>query len=191
MAANPLISHLERLMAISDEDGALITATFKAKSLKDGDYLLRPNSMCKELFFICTGIVRIIVKLDDQTEVTHFFLKENQFCTILRSFNEGTIAAEGIQAACDTEVMYISKTELFSLYKKIPYLEGLIDKITQQTLLDKIELRNRYLGKDSTDRYKLFIIEQADIATRVALSDIASYLGITQQSLSRIRKNIR
>jgi len=190
MITNPLISRLECLRPISDEDKALIMTSFKAKSLKEGDYLLHPNSMCRELFFICKGIVRII-RNDDGNEITHFFLKENQFCTILRSFNEEIIAVEGIQSACDTDVLYIRKENLLSLYKEIPYMEGLIDKITQQTLLDKIELRNRYLGKDSTDRYKLFITEQADIATRVALSDIASYLCITQQSLSRIRKNMR
>jgi CRP/FNR family transcriptional regulator, anaerobic regulatory protein len=191
MTTNLLISRLECLRQIGDEDKVLIIASFKAKSLKDGDYLLHPNSMCKELFFICKGIVRIIVQRDDGNEVTHFFLKENQFCTILRSFNEEVVSAEGIQAACDTEVLYISREKLLSLYEEIPYMEGLIDKITQQTLLDKIELRNHYIGKDSTTRYKLFITEQADIATRVPLSDIASYLGITQQSLSRIRKNMR
>jgi CRP-like cAMP-binding protein len=65
----------------------------------------------------------------------------------------------------------------------------LIDQITQQRLLDKIQLRNSYLGKDAATRYKLFMTQQSDIALRVSLQDIASYLEITPQSLSRIRKN--
>jgi CRP-like cAMP-binding protein len=73
----------------------------------------------------------------------------------------------------------------------LPYLKQLIDQITQQALLDKIDLKNSYLGHDSTCRYKIFMTRQPDIALRVPLSDIASYLGITPQSLSRIRKNIR
>jgi len=57
--------------------------------------------------------------------------------------------------------------------------------------LDKIQVRNSYLGEDASLRYRNFLLRQPDIALRVSLADIASYLGITQQSLSRIRKNMR
>jgi hypothetical protein len=67
----------------------------------------------------------------------------------------------------------------------------LINQVTHQALLDKIAIRNAYLGQDSTTRYKTFMANQPEIASKVPLSDIASYLGITPQSLSRIRKNIR
>ena len=156
-----------------------------------GDYLFYPNHICRELFFVCKGILRIIVQNENGNEVTHYFLKESQFCTILKSFNNETRGAEGIQAACNAEVLAISKSRLLDLYGKLPYLKSLIDQITQQALLDKVELRNSYLGHNSTARYKLFIMQQADVAMRVPLSDVASYLGITQQSLRRIRKNIR
>jgi CRP/FNR family transcriptional regulator, anaerobic regulatory protein len=189
--ANQLIAYLEFFHAISEEEKVLISTAFERRLLTEGDYLFYPDHICKELFFICNGILRIIVQNEKGTQVTHFFLKENQFCTILKSFNNQTKAAEGIQAACDVEVLAISKVRLLVLYEKVPYLKSLIDQITQQALLDKVELRNSYLGLDSTARYKLFIMQQANVAMRIPLSDVASYLGITQQSLSRIRKNIR
>jgi CRP-like cAMP-binding protein len=176
---------------IPEKDQALLDLSFEKKALKEGDYLFHPNNICKQLFFICKGILRIIVVNDKGIEVTHFFLKQNQFCTILKSFNNQLVAEEGIQAACEAEVLAVSRVELLSLYEQIPYLKSLIDQITQQALLDKVELRNSYLGLDAQSRYKLFMMQQADVAMRVPLSDIASYLGITQQSLSRIRKNIR
>ena len=101
------------------------------------------------------------------------------------------MAEETIQAACNTEVLVITKTRLLDLYKKMPYLQTLIDQITQQRLLDKIQIRNTYLGQDAMTRYKLFMMRQPDIALRVSLKDIASYLEITPQSLSRIRKNLQ
>jgi CRP-like cAMP-binding protein len=67
-------------------------------------------------------------------------------------------------------------------------MNELIDRITYQRLLDKIQIRNAYLGQDSATRYKLFMEQEPDIALRVPLKDIASYLEITPQSLSRIRK---
>jgi hypothetical protein len=189
--ANQLISYLEFFRPINDNDKALIAKAFETRSFIEGEYLFYPDHICRELFFVCKGILKIIVQNEKGNAVTHYFLKEIQFCTILKSFNSGTKAAEGIQAACNVEVLAISKSRLLDLYVKLPYLKGLIDQITQQALLDKVELRNSYLGHDSTARYKLFMMQQADVAMRVPLSDVASYLGITQQSLSRIRKNIR
>jgi CRP-like cAMP-binding protein len=65
-----------------------------------------------------------------------------------------------------------------------------LDNITKQALLNKIALRNSYIGEDATTRYQKFIVQQSNIALRVSQTDIASYLSITKQSLSRIRKNI-
>ena len=188
--ANQLISYLEFFQPISNDDKALIAKAFETRAFTGDDCLFILIIFVK-LFFICHGILRIIVQNEKGVQVTHFFLKENQFCTILKSFNNQTKATEGIQAACDVEVLAISKAKLLVLYERLPYLKSLIDQITHQALLDKIELRNSYPGLDSTARYKLFIMQQANVAMRVPLSDVASYLGITPQSLSRIRKNIR
>lgn len=187
---NPLISFLQLFHPVPEADQELVLKAFTAKAFREGDYLFRSGNTCREMFFICKGVLRILVQNDKGNEVTHYFLKENQFCTILNSFTKQVTAAESIQAACDAEVLAISRNKLLALYKQLPYLKSLIDQIIQQGLLDKIQIRNLYLGQDSTTRYKLFMIRQADIALRVPLSDVASYLGITPQSLSRIRKNI-
>jgi CRP-like cAMP-binding protein len=188
---NPLIAFLLLFQSINEDDQQLISTAFTAKSFREGDYLFQSGHICKDLFFICKGVIRIVVQNGKGNEVTHFFLKENQFCTILNSFNNGVQAEESIQAACDTAVLSISKGRLLALYEKLPYLKSLIDQIMQQALLDKIQIRNAYLGHDSSERYRLFMIRQPEIALRVPLNDVASYLGITPQSLSRIRKNIR
>ncbi|MDB5009759.1 MAG: Crp/Fnr family transcriptional regulator [Mucilaginibacter sp.] len=188
---NALISFLKLYRDIPAADEALITSATVYRTYKEGDYLFKADKICREMYFICQGILRIMVINEHGNEVTHFFLKENQLCTILNSFNNQLTAHESICAACDTEVMVFSKAALDKLYLQLPYLKPLIDQITQQFLLDKIELRNSYLGQDSTTRYKMFMMRQPEIALRVPLSDVASYLGITPQSLSRIRKNIR
>jgi CRP/FNR family transcriptional regulator, anaerobic regulatory protein len=187
---NSLVTYLQKFRHISNEDQQLIITAFSGRCYKEGAPLFQSGHICKEMFFICKGVLKIIVQNEKGNEVTHFFLKENQFCTILNSFNNQIQAEENIQAACDAEVLVISKSKLLLLYEKLPYLKSLFDQITQQALLDKIQIRNSYLGQDSSTRYRLFLTQQPDIALRVPLSDIASYLGITPQSLSRIRKNI-
>lgn len=187
---SPLVDFLRRFAPISDEDGALILSAFTPRSFKEGDVLFQGGRICREMFFILGGIIRVMMFNGKGVEVTCFFLKENQFCTILNSFINGVAAEESLQAACETDVLAVRKEDLLELYKRLPYLEELILRITHQTLLDKIQLRNAYLGEDSTTRYRLFLNRQPDIALRVPQKDIASYLGITPQSLSRIRKGL-
>jgi len=188
---HPLIHYLRGFRKIPEEDQAILENAFEKKVFKEGDYLLYPGHISKELFFICTGVLRIVVLNEKGVEVTYFFLKEQQFCTILNSFNKEVIAEEGIQAATDAEVLAIKKHALLNVYKQLPYLKTLIDHIHQERLLEKIQIRNAYLGHDSAARYQLFLERQSEIASRVSMVDIASYLGITPQSLSRIRRNLR
>lgn len=188
--SNPLITYLQLFKPLTQGDQVLILDTFEHRMVKEGDVLFRGGNVCREMFFICKGVLRILASNAKGQDVTHYFLSENQFCTILNSYNNNVVAEETIEAACDAEVLVITREGLSGLYEKVPSLQGLIDQITQQRLLDKIQLRNAYMGQDAMTRYKLFMMRQPDIALRVSLKDIASYLEITPQSLSRIRKNM-
>ncbi len=191
MAANALIAFLQQYRHIPLPDQELINGAFEQHVFPEGSVLFGPGHISNNLFFITKGVLRIMVTNEKGVEITHYFLKEDQFCTILNSFHNQVIAMESIQAACDAEVLAIGRTALLKLYEQLPYLRTLIDQITQQALIDKIAIRNLYLGHPSAQRYCLFVERQTDIAQRVSMADTASYLGITPQSLSRIRKNLR
>lgn len=186
---NPLLNHLQLGKILSEEDLTAILDAFKHRVYKEGETLFQSDHICRQLFFVCNGVLRILVRNEDGNEVTHYFISENRFCTILNSFVNQVIAAETIQAACDTEVLWINRAALMELYTRYPALKTAIDQSTQKALLEKINIRNAYLGHDSSERYRLFLERQPEIATRVQQGDIASYLGITPQSLSRIRRN--
>jgi len=185
------INYLRLFKNIPQADAAVIESELSCRKVTEGEVLLEQGQVCREMFFICKGVLRIVSQNEKGNKMAYFFLKENQFCSILNSFNNNVPAIEGIEAACDAEIIVLKKQKLISLYEKLPYLKELITGITTQALLDKIQVRNSYLGEDASLRYQNFLIRQPEIALRVSLSDIASYLGITQQSLSRIRKNMR
>src|ERR1700743_2363829 len=185
------INFLRLFKNIPQTDVAIIEKEFSYRKVTDGEVLLDEGQICKEMFFVCKGVLRIVSQNEKGNKMAYFFLKENQFCSILNSFNNNVPAIEGIEAACDAELIVLKKQKLLTLYEKLPYLKELITGITTQSLLDKIQVRNSYLGEDASTRYGNFLRRQPEIALRVSLSDIASYLGITQQSLSRIRKNMR
>ena len=185
---NQLLNHLQLDKSLSASDQATILDAFEHRTYKEGATLFQSEHICRQLFFVCKGILRILVQNENGHEVTHYFISENRFCTILNSFINQLVAHETIQAACDAEVLYIDRAALMELYDKYPVLKTAIDQSIQKTLLEKINTRNAYLGYDSSERYRLFLERQPDIARRVPLGDIASYLGITPQSLSRIRR---
>jgi len=185
------IEYLRLFRDIPPADIDMITAAVEYRHVQQGTVLHQEGKIVRQIFFICKGVLRIVALNDKAVPITYFFLKENQFCTILNSFNNNVPAAEGIEAACEASVIVLTKNALLGLYNTIPYLQQLINRIMQQALLDKIQLRNAYFNEDATTRYRQFLMRQPDIALRVSLGDIASYLGITQQSLSRIRRNTR
>jgi CRP-like cAMP-binding protein len=187
----PLFNFLKQFRAISEQDKDIISQNIQFRKVTEGEILLQEGKLAKELFFVCKGILKIVSISEKGNPVTLFFLKEHRFCTILKSLSNGVPANESIVAACDAELIVFPKDKLLQLYITIPYFKDLTDSIIQQGLLDKIQIRNSYMGEDATTRYQKFISQQPDVALRVPLSDVASYLGITQQSLSRIRKNIR
>lgn len=175
---------------ISSEDKEIIRNSIAYRKIKEGEILLQEGQIARELFFICKGVLKLANVSAKGNEVIHYFLSNGQFCSNLKSFNENFISNFRIQAACDAEIIVFEKEKLYFLYKEIPYLKILLGEICQRALFSNMQIRNSYLGNDAAARYQMFLLQQSDIALKVSLCDIASYLGITQQSLSRIRKNI-
>lgn len=188
---NCFIDYLRLFKNIPDADARLIENKLNCREVRENDVLLTPGEVCGEMFFICKGVLRIVSQNQKGNPLTYFFVKENQLCCILNSFNHNLPSGSGIEAACNASLVVIKKRRLLMLYDELPYLRELITGITTQALLDKIELKNSYEGEDAATRYRNFLLRQPDIALRVSLGDIASYLGITPQSLSRIRKKMR
>jgi CRP-like cAMP-binding protein len=187
----PLFNYLRLYRNISPEDHLVINRHLQCRSVPEGETLLREGKIARELFFISKGVLKIVSTNAKGNDVTQFFLKENHFCTIVHSFNYEEPAGESIVAACEADLIVFNRERLWELYKVLPWFRQLIDSITQQTLLEKIKTRNAYMGEEAAVRYQRFITMQPELALRVSLTDIASYLGITPQSLSRIRRKMR
>ena len=188
---NKLISYLQTFRPISGQEEQIIDAFFEQREYKEGDFVFRGLAVCHLLLFVVEGVLRITATNNNGIEQTYYFIGEDQFCTILASFNNDTLTEDGIQCCTPATIMVIAKSRLQELYRELPFMEDIIGKANQQRLLEKIRLKNAYAGQDAASRYQLFLREQPEIATRAPLSHIASYLDITPQSLSRIRRNFK
>lgn len=174
---------------IPEKDRELIVSFLSYEEIKEGIHLVEPGMFSNVLYFICEGIMKISILNEKGSFVTYYFLNENHLSTILRNFKEDTRSEVYLSTVTDTKLISITKQDIVKLYDRLPYFKEIMDKVFQEMMLRKINTRNAYLGSDATQRYATFLTTQPDIALRIPLSDVASYLGITQQSLSRIRKN--
>jgi len=158
--------------------------------VKEGEILLHKNRQAQEMFFICEGILKILVTNSKGVDIVYFFRSENQLCTLLDSFINHIIAEQSVVAACNATLITFTRAQFSTICNSVPFFNDMIHKIMQQELINKVKIRSEYLGEDATTRYHNFLSRQPEIATRVSMQDIASYLEITPQSFSRIRRNV-
>ena len=182
----PLIKHLSSIISISKELEEELNKMTVKKTFAKGEIILNCLERCDRIFFIDRGLVRGYY-YDDGKEITHWFAQEQEFATSFYSFITSKPALEHVQALEETSVIEIPYTVLQHLYKHFPETERLGRIITENYY---IKLEERILNlqfKTAKERYQKLVTSKPTLIQRVSLGQIAAYLGITQETLSRIR----
>lgn len=175
---------------LSDADIEVIASNFKQKHLAASDYFLEIGQIAHEIAFIESGIVRIFKPDQDGNEITKYFFKENQFFVDLESYYSSIPASEAFQAVVETEIYAIHKLVVKRLCQQIPNFFIFLKTITEATLLNKIKDNDFLNFGNSKTKYLEFVKRYPQLALQVPQQYIASYLKITPQSLSRIRREL-
>jgi CRP-like cAMP-binding protein len=140
--------------------------------------------------FVLEGIVRGCYYNNAGEDITRCFIAENNMVVDFVNFEATQASSEYLQACTDCKLVVFSKQDWDAFSTDIPEWEIIKNRIVQQCLYQKSR-KNPVISQDATTRYLDFLENYPTLINRVPLSYIASYLGVTQQSLSRIRKNIR
>jgi len=183
-----LHNYLNRYVSFSETEVDMFYEVLTPKTFNKKDYLLKEGELCKDKYFIIEGLVRIY-KIDAKgnEKIAHFGL-ENWWMTNMESFILQEPSLLYIQAIENTKVLAISKMNLELAFQKIPKLERLFRIITENMFV-AIERKNElYMKYSSKERYHNLVDHIPDFAQRVPQYMIASYLDITPEYLSEIRK---
>ena len=165
------------------------------KSLKDcitkievnkNDFLVIEGKKCNHLYFLEQGALRGYYNIDGK-EITHWFAFENDFVTSFHSFITNQPSVENVQLLEHSVVWAIEKFKLEALYDQHPDIERLVRIVYENYY---IRLEERYVNaqfKTATQLYDDLMKNMPHLLQRVSLGYIASYLGLSQETLSRIR----
>ena len=174
----------------SADDWQRIETAFGSKMYRKGEFLLQAGQTDRYIWFVEQGVVRVYEETEDGTEQTFYFMSSGQFAADVESFNDRQPTVGNIQAVTDCQTRAISYDGFGQLIGQIPDWNPTIQRITERALLEKVHKRSRLLYEDAKTRYRRLLIEQPEVAQQVPLGMIASYLGITLPSLSRLRKQL-
>lgn len=186
---NPLIEYFKKYGGLdSDTENELNSKIIRIVKQKD-DYFLKKGQVVSGIGIIQEGCARAY-KLKNDTEICTWLSFENDIITstLPLSFNQPSL--ENIQFLELSVIYFISKDDLNELYAHSPVMNIIGRKFAEEYCRMLEERINSLQTESAEQRYKSLINKQPQVLQRVALGYIASYLGITQETLSRIRKKI-
>ena len=188
MESQILIEFLRRTNLVSIQTAESIAAEFAPKKIVANQYLLKEGNISDEYVFLESGFMRSFARDMDGDEVTTNFYWENQLVFEVSSFFNRTKSKENIQAIDDCKGWFITYEQLNNLFHSLPEFRDFGRSVLVKGFAS---LKTRVLSmitETAEARYEALLKGNPEIFQHVPLKHIASYLGITDTSLSRIRK---
>jgi len=185
-----LFDYLLQFGDLNKQQIALVESKVSTKTLAKGAYFSEAGETAKEVAFIMNGILRVLYYSKEGEEITRYFIDENNWAVDLNSYNLKLPASEYIQAVTDCELAVFSRNDLEDLSNTIVQWDTIMAKITNKALLEKVNRISPMIGEDAKTRYLEFMNRYPSMVNRIPLNYLASYIGITKSSLSRIRASL-
>ena len=180
------IKYVNKVSQLSKEAEDDLLPRLKSKAFKKGQVINKERQICKNLFFIDKGLVKHYYHHKDRVFILRFFTNTN-FFTVLDSFVNQTPSQFITIALEDTETTTIDYADFDELCRKHHSFETFSRKLFTMAALVNLKRIKEMFDEDATELYKEFMNENQHLLQRISLGDTASYLGISQVTLSRIR----
>jgi CRP-like cAMP-binding protein len=184
-----LKKYCKRFVNLTDDELQFIDKYFEPKTLNRKDFLLREGKVCNFIAFICSGTIRHF-HIKDGEEKTCDISFENTFITDFPGFIYQLPSTYYFQAMHNTEILIIKKEDLHTLYAECPKYETIGRMMAELVAQRATEIAKSLSSDKPEERYLKLLKQHPDLLQRVQQKYIANFLGISPESLSRIRKRI-
>lgn len=184
-------SYLDQIASISSSDWDFFTSKLQKRIIPKKSVFLKINEIENQISFITSGVVRLFIPKEDlEKEITFGFSFKNQFVSAYDSFLTQTPSAYQLQALSETTLLSISHSDLQLVYSTTQ-IGNLVGRLTAERLfLIKSKREQNLLNLTAEERYLRLFKERPELLNVIPLKYISSYIGVTAQALSRIRKRL-
>ncbi len=173
--------------ALPDADWKLYELHLKFVKTKKGQTILPLNETCKTVWHMTKGSVRKFEMDNGLEKTTHFYTAPKIF-TVLHSALTGDPSDLAIVCEEDCEFLELDVTKLEKLYRKSIYIERIGRRMAEEEFIEEFSMRRMFLKLDALQRYEYIEAKHPEILKRFQLKDVATFLGVTPETLSRLRK---
>ncbi len=186
----PLLDYFEKLIPLTEEEKVLVREKFKPRLYRKKQYVLQEGDICNRMNFVVRGCLRMY-KIDD-TGGTHIlqFAAENNWITDLGSFYSENSSELAIDALEDTMVLQIAHDDLLVLYTQTPRFHRIFRVLIENSYVSLQKRLLQTISSTAEDRYQYFTDTYPHLVNRLPQTQIASFLGITPEFLSRLRNKL-
>ncbi|PVX46840.1 CRP-like cAMP-binding protein [Flavobacterium sp. 103] len=175
---------------IDDKTLEEISSCFRLIITKRNEILLSYDQVCKHYYFINKGCIRLFTTTKEGKENSRYFAFEGSFATALPSFIDQLPAEEFLQTIEKSELLCISRTDFYYLTKTVPEFAKIYTEILELGFIVAQKRIYGFQGFSALDRVKWVIENQPQLLLRVSNKKVASYLGISPSTLSRIKSKL-
>ncbi len=187
---NELKKFLQTLTPISDKEFEDSKDSFSEVPLKKGDYFVRQGQISRQIAFINKGTLRTFYINDKAEEITSCFCTGNSLTTSYKSFILQEPSLISIQALEDTELLVIDYYELQKLYSKSLVWQNIGRQVAEREYFVMEQYASVLNNQSAKEKYLGLLNDQPEVLQKASVEDIATYLGVTRRTLSRIRQEI-
>ncbi|MBB5646687.1 Crp/Fnr family transcriptional regulator [Pedobacter cryoconitis] len=186
-----LTKQLRLFIPIKDNDAAQIASLFKFRTVSKGGYLLKEGQYGDWWGFVYQGLLRSYSCDANNIEYTNAFFREGSFTCELVSFSGAAVSQTNVIAIEDSHILCVNKPTLDRLFRNYPDFER-FGRLLYEKILIEYKQRNLFRVRlNAHERYLHFLTHEPELIQRVPLKYIASYLNVTDTSLSRIRRKLQ
>jgi CRP-like cAMP-binding protein len=184
-----LFDYFSRYTKIDKAEFEEVMPFFKFKKVARQNVFLHAGEKNAHFYFVCKGLVRMYIQTP-KDEVTTWLALEGTPAFEVYSFLSGQASLCFLEAMEDVEMLYISKTDLEKLYERIPDFNLVFRKIWEEVLVEGIPMFHAMQNSTAEERY-LKLASHKALLQRVPLKHLASFIGVTPSTLSRIRARLK
>jgi CRP-like cAMP-binding protein len=186
---NRLINYFLKFTTLTAEETKALTDSMVIKKIRKGEFLIKEGQRNKDTYFVLSGLIRQF-KLANGEELTTNFFNEGQWIISLTSFTDNPIADSYLISEEPSLVVIGNEEKAQEIFKNFPRLETTSRAVMETVFSEQQKTLTSYLTETPEQRYLRLLNERPDIFQRVPQYQIASYIGVKPESLSRIRKRI-